>query len=585
MKLKRAIGLFLVVCMFCISFPLHIKASTTEAWPRFTFQAEGSETEHNTGSLSGNGWAATPGTHAAGHIVYGQNTTSVSIGKSQAFYTMMVNDNTTNNDLVCKIEVKDKTAGTILTYKYIRRKQFKSANSYQTFALDFFQTNGHVLEFRIWWHGKVYLRVDKVAVECQNFYFQAEDTSWISHGTGSANSDGWVCQPGVHYTDADTHMSYGPYADLPAGDNYAFFRMKIDSTSGNPDDLIARIDVRDHSAGKIIAYEDIYRRDFQAGNKYQTFYIHYIQQQYNFMEFRVNWSGNTYLKLDYVGAEKVTYFREDWMSGLSDGKNLAQINIPGTHESGALYDPFAKCQYLEIDEQLNTGIRYLDIRCRHLGDSFTIHHGAVYQNQNFDDVLEDCYNFLNQNPSETIVMAIKEEYNPDENTRTFEQTFDAYVAKNPGKWHLGETIPNLGDVRGKIVLLRRFPATTFPKGIDCNEPPGWQGNATFTIEGNLAKLYIQDQYKVKESDKMNAMYDLYNLANSSQYPNYLFINYSSAAYSLIPDILGYSKRLNPWVESFFFRHTMGRFGVTAMDFVTFNLAFPIYSTNFRPLSL
>ena len=50
----------------------------------------------------------------------------------------------------------------------------------------------------------------------------------------------------------------------------------------------------------------------------------------------------------------------------------------------------------------------------------------------------------------------KEEYNASNTTRSFEKTFDAYVQKNPSKWDLGNNIPKLGDIRGKIRLLRRF---------------------------------------------------------------------------------------------------------------------------------
>ena len=44
-----------------------------------------------------------------------------------------------------------------------------------------------------------------------------------------------------------------------------------------------------------------------------------------------------------------------WMSQLSDRVSLASLNIPGTHNSAALQEPFpktAKCQTLSITEQL-----------------------------------------------------------------------------------------------------------------------------------------------------------------------------------------------------------------------------------------
>jgi hypothetical protein len=51
-----------------------------------------------------------------------------------------------------------------------------------------------------------------------------------------------------------------------------------------------------------------------------------------------------------------------WMSYASDTASLGDLTIPGSHDSGALYEPIAgtaKCQTLSILDQLNIGIRYL----------------------------------------------------------------------------------------------------------------------------------------------------------------------------------------------------------------------------------
>ena len=86
----------------------------------------------------------------------------------------------------------------------------------------------------------------------------------------------------------------------------------------------------------------------------------------------------------------------NWMSALQDNVSLSQISVPGTHDSGATVEfpsGTAKTQNLTIAEQLSIGVRFLDIRCRHIDDSFAIHHGPVYQKLNFDDVLNAVYAF------------------------------------------------------------------------------------------------------------------------------------------------------------------------------------------------
>src|SRR5690349_13091859 len=159
-----------------------------------------------------------------------------------------------------------------------------------------------------------------------------------------------------------------------------------------------------------------------------------------------------------------------WMSNIDDATNLAQLSIPGTHESAALYEPAtgtAKCQSLALAEQLTAGVRYFDIRCRDLSDMFAIFHGPIDEQQTFDDVLATMFDFLDKHPTETIIMSIKEESTAEGTTRSFEATFDAYAQQAPDRWYLGAAVPALGDVRGKIVLLRRFTATA-ALGIDAS---------------------------------------------------------------------------------------------------------------------
>lgn len=273
-----------------------------------------------------------------------------------------------------------------------------------------------------------------------------------------------------------------------------------------------------------------------------------------------------------------------WMAGLQDNISISKISIPGTHDSGARIDApvisgTAKTQDLSIAEQLNAGVRFLDIRCRHIDNSFTIHHGAIYQNLNFDDVLNACYAFLDSHPSETIIMSVKEEHDPSNTTRSFESTFDSYVQKNSSKWDLGTNIPTLGQVRGKIRLLRRFSAGT-AKGINATS---WADNTTFEINNPGTQLKVQDYYKVTNNDdKWNGVFNLLNEAKSSN-GDRLFVNFTSGykpGIFGIPSIPTVSNAINPKLKTFFQSNTKGTYGVMPMDFVNAELAELIVKTNF-----
>lgn len=272
----------------------------------------------------------------------------------------------------------------------------------------------------------------------------------------------------------------------------------------------------------------------------------------------------------------------NWMSALPDATNIAQLSIPGTHDSGARIEPIsgtAKCQNLSIAEQLSAGVRYLDIRCRHIDNAFTIHHGAIYQNLNFNDVLNACISFLNSNPTETIIMSVKEEHTASNNTRSFEQTFDTYVQQNPSRWDLGTNIPNLGDIRGKIRLLRRFSTNT-AKGIDANN---WADNTTFEINNPAANLKVQDYYNVNDvNTKWSNVETQLNAANADN-SNRLYLNYGSgykAGIFGIPNINTVANAINPKITTFFNNHTHGKYGIIALDFIDAGRSQLIVNTNF-----
>ncbi|WP_293743705.1 phosphatidylinositol-specific phospholipase C [uncultured Pedobacter sp.] len=271
----------------------------------------------------------------------------------------------------------------------------------------------------------------------------------------------------------------------------------------------------------------------------------------------------------------------NWMSLLADQNSIALISIPGTHDSGATIEPVsgtAKCQNLSITDQLNAGVRYLDIRCRHIDNAFAIHHGAIYQNLNFNDVLNACINFLNSHPTEAIIMSVKEEHTPSNNSRSFEQTFDSYVQQNPGKWDLGNNIPTLGSIRGKIRLLRRFSGSS-PKGIDATV---WADNTTFEIN-NAANLKVQDFYNVNDvNTKWTKVETVLNEAKNDA-ANRLYLNYASgykAGIFSIPSITTVSNFINPKITTFFANNTHGKFGIVALDFIDSGRSQSIVNTNF-----
>ena len=264
------------------------------------------------------------------------------------------------------------------------------------------------------------------------------------------------------------------------------------------------------------------------------------------------------------------------MKSASGDLPLTRLSIPGTHDAGALYEPLSgttKCQNLTLGEQLNAGVRFLDIRCRHVNNAFLIHHGLIYQKMNFDDVLNAVIGFLTNNPSETVIMSVKEEYDPKGNTRSFEETFDTYVAKNPDKWLLTSRIPTLNQARGRIILFRRFHAASLPKGIDLST---WPDDTSFTN----ANVRVQDCYDVSNTEaKWTAITNWLADAQAGN-PDTLYVNFASgvAKRRFLPNIPIVANAINPQLAGYFTAHTKGRYGIILMDFADAHKCALIYGT-------
>lgn len=157
----------------------------------------------------------------------------------------------------------------------------------------------------------------------------------------------------------------------------------------------------------------------------------------------------------------------DWMRWVPDSKRLSELSLPGTHDTMSRYGgDLVETQSLPLRSQLDAGIRVLDIRCRHIEDVFAIHHGVVFQNAYFGaDVLGVCYDFLQDHPTETIIMIMGGAGVPEAAncTRTYEETFVWYRDSTTYGSCLFRTnstgfstMQTLGAVRGKVVLLQDF---------------------------------------------------------------------------------------------------------------------------------
>ncbi|KAF2271538.1 PLC-like phosphodiesterase [Westerdykella ornata] len=176
-----------------------------------------------------------------------------------------------------------------------------------------------------------------------------------------------------------------------------------------------------------------------------------------------------------------SYDLSKWMSHLPSTLPLSALSIPGTHNSHTHYRalPSVRCQVVDLKTQLSHGIRFLDIRVQpaHATDvskkDLYLVHGAfpisLTGPKYLAPLLETCYSFLDENPGETILISLKREGVGNATDEHLSRVLERhYFRPNRSKWYFppladpgspeGIRIPYLGDVRGKLVLLRRYTA-------------------------------------------------------------------------------------------------------------------------------
>ena len=195
-----------------------------------------------------------------------------------------------------------------------------------------------------------------------------------------------------------------------------------------------------------------------------------------------------------------------WMSAIDDATCLNRMSILGSHESCALegFGP-TQCQSLSIPEQLNRGVRFLDIRPVYAKDAPTDHlpimHNTVDQSIDFGEGEQQCRDFLEKHPSETILMNVQQELNGGLRNHSGESFLERFLQVVHSPWWTflsSDKIPTLKDCRNKIVLVRSYDSLAkegWPSEANGHKLPGngglaWNG---FCNDGESRNKYFVTQ--------------------------------------------------------------------------------------------
>ncbi|KAG8533304.1 uncharacterized protein KY384_002087 [Bacidia gigantensis] len=260
----------------------------------------------------------------------------------------------------------------------------------------------------------------------------------------------------------------------------------------------------------------------------------------------------------------VIAFRESyksWMGSIRDDVPLSALSIPGTHNSPTYHHalPSVRCQSVPVIEQLRKGVRFLDVRVQPehhkipLKDEMILVHSifpiSLTGPRHFRPLVREVLQFLEANPSETVIMSLKREGTGSSTDEHLSILLRENYASDPSKWFTAPRIPYLGEVRGKIVLIRRF-------GLDPSLQEEWGGNG-WGIDADAwadnsphavcpsGDICFQDFYEVLKPENI-AQKIQYSVEHLQRASTNTFIRASDSASTTQPFYINFLTASNFW---------------------------------------
>ena len=366
--------------------------------------------------------------------------------------------------------------------------------------------------------------------------------------------------------------------------------------------------------GHQIAFDDLQRRAYD--NVEDPLPVQVTQQEGPGVTDRMSVSYWTRHDLRQYEWGLVSYIVRDetltnWMSSLDQTKLISAITIPGTHDSGTwTVTGNAQCQTLDVRQQLDMGIRFIDVRVQlpwlppspfnppDDPQDLPIYHGSADMGLLFrKDILLPCKSFLAQNPTETVIMMVSRNFMLGEaGFEKFTHTAAAREAEfvkrmgvllNDPVVRQNSTIPTVGNATKSIVLITRYKGGP---GIILQSGQPDDGYGTVTENGityQIQDVYgygfpdgINDPKRREKVDKKWSFVDMFLnsalAAGNSKQIDAWWINFTSA--SGPPTIMnpidfakgvGGQSGINQRTYNYLISNPKGYYGTVLMDFPEF----------------
>ncbi|KAI4278760.1 MAG: hypothetical protein L6R35_006077 [Caloplaca aegaea] len=318
-----------------------------------------------------------------------------------------------------------------------------------------------------------------------------------------------------------------------------------------------------------------------------------------------------------------------WMSSYSDDTKLVHMNIPGAHDAATWnYTPetqealknvtelakmkvpppdWLRCQEKSIVEMLEAGVRAFDLRFEQdiAHEKLVFWHGTALLSQTatVDDVMFGFYQWLDEHPTEVLFLSWMRE-GSHVNAAAVQQRMYNTLTSPATKQYISparDELGTLGEVRGKIILLRRFDLDLLETSYESTvpgihfSPERWQDNgASITIIYNEDRVnssgdgtaHIEDYYgpETLPSSSLQENIDIIlgavqshlNQAANGEQPDALYWSFASGKnvrhdVAVTPALVAQGREgvrgVNNHLLDYFTGKEGKRFGIVMFDFI------------------
>ncbi|KGQ44220.1 phosphatidylinositol-specific phospholipase [Gallibacterium anatis] len=273
-----------------------------------------------------------------------------------------------------------------------------------------------------------------------------------------------------------------------------------------------------------------------------------------------------------------TFSLSDWLAECQPETQINRLLIPGTHDTmtASCQQRYYKTQTLTLLEQLQCGVRFLDLRLRK--EMVAAHREWVSEisaEMIFDTLLE----FLFQHPSEFIFVRIQNANEAKDDFMPYQMALHDKLSRYQSSFYHWQTeeqefvFPSIAQVAGKLVAFECSPPQFKSHWYQQRQwALPWHENKWITLQDNWDGPMLNDKFEqIKQ-----------NVIQSREIKEKLYLNHISATNGELGYPDAYAKILNIrtmglWQE--LQQHLIA--GVQIYDYITSEISEAVIRCNFR----